>query len=41
MAHAIAVCVQVYKLSLVALVATGSVIASNSEAIVKVAMFPD
>src|SRR5260370_1411158 len=41
MAHAITVSMQVYGLSLVALVATGSVIASNSEAIVEAAVFRD
>jgi hypothetical protein len=39
MAHAITVCVQVYGLSLVAFIAPSSVIATDSEAIVEVAMF--
>ena len=40
MAHAITVCVKVYGLSLIALVASGSV-ARNSEAVAKVAVFGD
>jgi hypothetical protein len=41
MAHAVTVRPQVYGSSLVALVATDSVIASNSEAIVEAAVFRD